>query len=433
MGNTPLSPSPRVVIVGAGFGGLQAAKALKRARVQLTLIDRSNHHLFQPLLYQVATATLSPADIATPIRSVLRDQENTEVLMAEVHGIDRARRAVQLNDREIPFDYLVLATGARHSYFGHEEWERFAPGLKSIADATRVREKILSAFESAEMEEDPDRRQQWLNFVLVGGGPTGVEMAGAIAELSHRALASDFRRIDPKSTRVILIEAGPRLLGAFAPDLSQHAQSALERLGVDVRTNSRVEKIDGEGVRFGDTFLPSRTVIWTAGVQASPAGQWLGAEMDRAGRVKVLPDLSVPGQPNIFVVGDSALALAEDGTPLPGVAPVAMQQGRYIARLIQNRIRGDKETKPFHYVDKGNLATIGRKSAVCQIGRIHLTGLIAWVAWAVVHIYYLIGFRNRLLVMLDWAYNYFTFQRGARLIVARSLFFLAFLPLRPPV
>lgn len=414
------SSLPHVVIVGAGFGGLQAAKGLQGADCLVTVIDRSNHHLFQPLLYQVATATLSPADIASPIRSVLRDQKNADVLMAEVLGVDTQRQVVKLEDREVPYDYLVLATGARHSYFGREEWEKYAPGLKSVSDATRIREKILAAFEAAEMEPDAAKRASALNFVLVGGGPTGVEMAGAIAELAHRALASDFRRIDPKSARILLVEAGTRVLATFSERISQRAKADLEQLGVEVRLSQRVDKIDDQGVYIGDTFIPSHNVIWTAGVKASPVGQWLGKETDRAGRLKVLPDLTAPDLPNVWVIGDAALALAENGQPLPGVAPVAMQEGRYVAKAVKQRLAGShEELRPFHYVDKGNLATIGRTSAVCEVGKLRFTGVVAWFVWAAVHIYYLIGFRNRALVMMDWAYNYFTFQRGARLIVAR--------------
>lgn len=413
--------SPHVVIVGAGFGGLRATQALARADVSVTVIDRSNHHLFQPLLYQVATATLSPAHIATPIRSVLRQQSNAEVLMAEVQGVDLDRKVVRTDAGERAFDFLVLATGARHAYFGNDEWEPYAPGLKSLADATTIRQKILTAFEKAETELDPQKRQSLLRFILVGGGPTGVEMAGAIAELAHRALASDFRRIDPAAAQILLVEAGPRILGTFPQTLSEKAKRSLERLGVKVLTNSRVEKIDGAGVWLAGKCLESTTVIWTAGVMASPAGKWLKADTDRAGRVKVGPDLSVPGRNNVFVIGDAAAALDAEGKLLPGVAPVAMQEGKYVARVIRGRLRGESNPAPFRYRDKGSLATVGRKAAVADLGKVRLSGLPAWVAWIVVHIYYLIGFRNRVVVMMEWGWAYLTFQRGARLIIPRAI------------
>ncbi len=407
---------PNVVIVGAGFAGIRVAKGLSRAKVKVTVIDRSNHHLFQPLLYQVATATLSPAAIASPIRGILRYQANTEVVLAEVTGVNSKSRRVLAGEREFPFDYLVLATGARHSYFGHDEWEKFAPGLKAIPDATAIRQKILYAFELAEMESDATTRENLLRFILVGGGPTGVEMAGAIAELSHRALASDFRRIDPRSAKVILIEAGPRLLNAFPEMLSLKAKKSLERLGVEVMLNARVQGINETGVALENSRIFSRTVIWTAGVMASPVGKWLGVETDRAGRVKVGADLSLPGEPNVFVLGDAAHVLDEKGQPLPGVAPVAMQEGQFIAELIRKRIAGKATPKVFRYFNKGNLATVGRSSAVADLGRVHLSGWLAWMAWLFVHIFYLIGFRNRLIVMTEWAWAYFTFQRGSRLI-----------------
>ncbi|HZP83981.1 MAG TPA: NAD(P)/FAD-dependent oxidoreductase [Chthonomonadaceae bacterium] len=414
--NRPASDStvPHVVIVGGGFGGLLAARGLRNAPVRVTIIDRNNYHLFQPLLYQVATAGLSPADIAAPIRNVVGRQRNTSVIMAEVVGVDTEAQRVLLPDRSVPYDYLILATGARYNYFGHPEWEALAPGLKSITDAISIREKILLAFESAEMERDPDKQRALMTFILVGAGPTGVEMAGAIAELAHRALARDFRHIDPTSARILLLEAGPRILTAFPEDLAEKAKQALERMGVEVRTNAAVEKVDETGVVVGGKHIPSHTVLWTAGVIASPAGTWLGAETDRAGRVKVQADLSVPGHPNIFVIGDTALAL-QDGKPLPGVAPVAMQQGRYVADLITRRIQGRPE-QPFHYHDKGNVATVGRSFAIVDLSRVKLSGFLAWVLWMAIHIFYLIGFRNRLLVMLEWAWAYFTFQRGARLI-----------------
>jgi NADH dehydrogenase len=416
--------SPRiaqVVVVGAGFGGLRVARNLAGAPVRITVVDRSNYHLFQPLLYQVATASLSPADIATPIRSVLREQKNTEVLMAEVTGVDREHHEVITDQGRLPYDYLVLATGARHGYFGHEDWENNAPGIKTIPDATTIRQKILMAFEAAEMEPDAVRRKKLLTFVLVGGGPTGVEMAGAIAELSHRALALDFRRIDPKSSQVILLEAGPTILASFPRPLAERGKAELERLGVDVRTESRVESVSAEGVLVNGKMIYSPNVIWAAGVVASPVGKWLGAETDRAGRVKVLPDLSVAGSPEIFVIGDAAYVEGEDGKPLPGVAPVAMQQGKYVAATIEERMEGDTSTPPFHYWNKGNLATVGRGFAVADFGKFQISGFIAWVLWLVVHIYYLIGFRNRLLVLAQWAWAYLTFQRGARLITDMKL------------
>jgi len=411
---------PNIVIVGAGFAGIRVAKGLSDSAVKITVIDRSNHHLFQPLLYQVATATLSPAAIASPIRSMLKNQANAEVILAEVTGIDRAKKLVHAGDRYFPYDYLILATGARHSYFGHEEWEKFAPGLKAIPDATAIRQKILLAFEKAEMETSAERRTDWLRFILVGGGPTGVEMAGAIAELAHRALASDFRKIDPRSAHVVLIEAGPRLLASFPESLSEKAKTSLEHLGVEVRLGSRVEQIDADGVVASGERLRSQTVIWTAGVMASPAAKWLGVEPDRLGRVKVGANLSLAEDPNIFVLGDTACALGESGQPLPGIAPVAMQQGQFIARLLRKRLANAKEPDAFHYLDKGNLATVGRSSAVADLGKVKLSGRTAWLAWLFVHIYYLIGFRNRLIVLLEWAWAYVTFQRGSRLILPET-------------
>lgn len=406
---------PRVVIVGAGFGGLQAARALRRAPVDVTVIDRRNHHLFQPLLYQVATAGLSPADISAPIRGILGKQANTRVILDEVTGVDLENQRVIMQGASIPYDYLIIATGAHHSYFGHNEWEPFAPGLKTIPDATSIRRKILLAFEAAELENDPGKRRALMTFVLVGAGPTGVEMAGAIAELAHKALASDFRQIDPASARIVLVEAAPRILGTFPESLAKKSRKALNRLGVEVRTNAPVEAIDSEGVVIAGERLAARTVIWTAGVAASPAGQWLGAEMDRAGRVKVREDLTIPGHPNVFVVGDTAVLMRGD-RPLPGVAPVAMQEGRYAASVIRRLLAGKQEHDPFRYFDKGNLATIGRSFAIAEIGPFKLTGFIGWIIWFFVHILYLIGFRNRFIVAFQWAWAYLTFQRGARLI-----------------
>jgi NADH dehydrogenase len=363
----------------------------------------------------VATAGLSPADISAPIRSVLRGQTNTSVVLAEVTGIDLQEQRVLMQDKSIAFDYLIVATGARHSYFGHDEWEAYAPGLKTIPDATAIRRQILLAFESAETEPDLEKRRALLTFVLVGAGPTGVEMAGAIAELAHKALASDFRTIDPASARIILVEATPRILAAFPESLAKKTVKALNRLGVEVRTHSAVEAINEEGVVIGGQLLPTKTVIWTAGVTASLAGKWLGAETDRAGRVKVQDDLTLPGHPNVFVIGDTA-TLTQNGKLLPGVAPVAMQEGRYVASLIKQDIAGNKQHRPFHYFNKGNVATVGRSYGIVDFGWMRLSGFLAWVTWLSIHIFYLIGFRNRLLVMFQWAWAYLTFQRGARLI-----------------
>jgi NADH:ubiquinone reductase (H+-translocating) len=407
----------RVVIVGAGFGGLWATKTLANAAVEIVVVDRENYHLFQPLLYQVATAGLSPADIAAPIRGIVGAYRNVTVLLGEIVGVDVGARTVSImGGRHVPYDYLILATGARHAYFGHDEWELLAPGLKRIEDATEIRRRILLAFERAESEADADERRRLMNLIIVGGGPTGVELAGAIAELARRALAKDFRNIDPRVTRIILVEAGPRLLPSFPEDLSNDATRRLERLGVEVRLGTPVTAIDSSGVTFGPVRIESRTVIWAAGVAASPAGNWIGAKCDRIGRIEVDRDLSVPGHPEIFAIGDTALALDADGKPLPGIAPVAKQQGRYVGKLIKTRLRGAKRAKPFRYRSYGNLATIGRKAAVIDFGWIHLRGLVAWVIWSVVHIYFLIGFRNRAMVALDWLWAYFTFQRGARLI-----------------
>jgi NADH dehydrogenase len=408
----------RAVIIGAGFGGLSAAKGLARAPFDVTVVDRHNYHLFQPLLYQVATAALSPGDIAGPVRGVLRHQRNANVILAKVSGIDVARREVVAEGRRIPFDELIIATGAEHAYFGND-WASYAPGLKTIDDATYLRRRILLAFERAETEPDADERRRLLNFVVVGGGPTGVEMAGAIAELAKRALASDFRSIDPRSARIILLEAGPRLLPSFDATLSEKARHSLEQLGVEVRLGSGVTDCDGASVAIGRERIETRTIIWAAGVQASPAAEWLGVESDRAGRVRVQADLSVPGHPNIFVVGDAACALGADGQPLPGVAPVAKQQGQYVARLLVARAEG-KTFPPFRYRDFGSLATIGRKRAVAQFGAFKISGLAAWLLWSVAHIYFLIGFRNRLAVALHWLWNYVTFQRGTRLITGIS-------------
>ena len=406
---------PRVVIVGAGFGGLTVAKALAKAPVDITVVDQRNYHLFQPLLYQVATAALSPSDIASPIRTILRGQQNTSVMMAKVTGVDTSAREVVAEDRRIPFDYLVLATGARHAYFGHDDWEAFAKGIKTIDDATGLRRKILLAFEKAEFETDPEERSSLLTFVIVGGGATGVEMAGAIAELARKALAAEFRSIDPTHARIILVEAGPRLLPVFEDHLSEAARRSLEGLGVEVRVSTAVTDCDEAGVSLGDQRIGTRTIIWAAGVQASQAGRWLGAETDRADRVKAAPDLSVPGYPNIFVIGDTAHVLDMDGKPLPGIAPVAKQEGRYVAKLIRKRIAGG-DLPPFRYRDPGALATVGQKRAVVQFRRLRLSGYLAWWIWSVAHVYFLIGFRSRLVVAMNWAWTYVSSQRGARLI-----------------
>jgi NADH dehydrogenase len=410
--------SLRVVIIGAGFGGLSAAKQLAKAPFNVTILDRHNYHLFQPLLYQVATAGLSPADIASPIRGILHRQKNAKVILAKVSGVDTRRSEVLAEGHRIPYDYLVVATGAEHAYFGHD-WSSYAPGLKTIDDATYLRRRILLAFERAETEPDADERRRLLNFVVVGGGPTGVEMAGAIAELAKRALAADFRSIDPRSARIILIEAGTRLLAPFSPALSEAARRSLEQLGVEVRLGARVTDCDCSGVSLDSERIQTRTIMWAAGVKASPVAEWLGAESDRAGRLKVKADLSVPGHSNIFVIGDAAAVTGRDGKPLPGVASVAKQQGAYVANLLAARAHG-RTLPPFRYRDFGSMATIGRKHAVAQIGAFEASGLVAWLLWSLAHIYFLIGFRNRLAVAMNWSWNYVTFQRGTRLITGIS-------------
>lgn len=407
---------PRVAILGAGFGGLEAAKALRDAPVLVTLVDRQNHHCFQPLLYQVATAALSPADIAWPIRAILRKQANARAIMASVTGVDRERGLVLTDRVVVPYDYLVIATGATHSYFGHDEWAEAAPGLKRIEDATRIRSRILCAFERAELTDDERERRRLMTFVVIGGGPTGVEMAGAIAEIARKTLRADFRRIDPALSRILLLEAGPRILSALSEDLSAYATRALRALGVEVRTGALVTGCDASGVAIGKDKIAAGTLIWAAGVVASPAAQWLGARHDRAGRVEVDPDLSVPGAPNIFVIGDAARVVDAHGRPVPGLAPAAKQMGRYVGRLIARRVEGEGVSAPFCYRHYGDLATIGRKAAVVRIGRWRLTGFVGWLFWSVAHIYFLIGARNRLLVAVTWLWGYVTFQRGARLI-----------------
>ena len=410
-----------VVIVGGGFGGLAAAKALKHAPARIILIDRTNHHLFQPLLYQVATSVLTPGQIASPIRGILRGQMNTSVFMGEVTGVSVADKCVFVNDLDrenvrLNYDYLVLATGATHSYFGHPEFEKHAPGLKSVADAVAIRNKILSAFEQAEAEEDPSRHRDLLTFVLVGAGPTGVEMASAIATLVRNTLRSEFRRIDPASARIALIDMGSRVLGTFSEHLSTAAKARLEKLGVEVRLGQGVDQIDNDGVVVGGERIASKTVIWTAGVAPSPAGKWLNAETDRGGRVRIQKDLTVSGHPEIFVVGDTA-SLDQDGKPLSGVAQVAIQQGRYAGRLIHARITGKPASKPFRYFDKGIMAVVGPGYAVLQSGAFHIRGLLAWLAWAAIHLQFLAQSCLRVSVFLQWVWTYLTGQRGSRLIV----------------
>lgn len=406
---------PHVVIVGAGFGGLCAAKGLAGAAVRVTVIDRRNHHVFQPLLYQVATAALTPTQIAAPVRSILRRQKNATVLLAEATGVDVEQRELRLGDRRLAYDHLVIATGARHAYFGHDDWERFAPGLKSIEDALALRRRILLAFERAELEDNPAERRRLLTFVVVGAGPTGVEMAGAIAELARKALLRDFRAIDPGLARIVLVEAGPRVLGPFPPSLSAYAEAALDRLGVEVRLGQAVTGCDADGIDLGEERIGAATLVWAAGVTASPAARWLDASADPAGRVPVGPDLSLEGHPEISVVGDTARVAGPDGRPLPGLAPVAKQQGDYAAGAILARLAG-RAPEPFRYRDHGTLATVGRRAAVVDLKPFRLTGSLGWLLWSVAHVYYLIGFRNRIGVALDWVWSYLTFERGARLI-----------------
>ena len=411
-------PKHRVVVVGAGFGGLAAIKALRHAPASLTVIDRQNYHLFQPLLYQVATASLNPSDISSPIRRIIRHQKNAEVMLADVTGFDLERKCVILADGEVPYDSLIIATGATHSYFGHDEWEEIAPGLKSIEDALEIRRKMLLAFEVAEREQDAKIRDEWMTFVVVGGGPTGVELAGTFREVARMTLARDFRHIDPRNARVVLVQAEPRVLPPYAEELSESATKQLEALGVEVRTDAKVTGIDREGVWIGDERILARTVLWAAGVAASPLGRSLGVPLDRAGRVVVEPDLTIPGHPDVYVVGDLA-HFDQDGKPVPGVAPAAAQMGKHAARNVSLTLRG-RPREPFRYVDKGSMATIGRGAAVAQIGRFKVSGVLAWLLWLFVHIFFLIGFRNRVVVMLEWAWSYFSYDRGARLITGRA-------------
>ncbi len=409
---------PEVVILGGGFGGLYAARALRRAPVRVTVVDKRNHHVFQPLLYQVATAALNPSDIAAPIRRILRRQRNTSIVLAEASAVETDARRVVLLDGAVGYDFLIVATGVTHSYFGHDEWSRYAPGLKTIEDALEMRRRILLAFEAAERETDRERQRAWLTLVVVGGGPTGVELAGALAEIARHVLAHEFQRFDPRTARVLLVEAGPRILPTFSPELSRKAEETLKRLGVDVMTGSPVTGVDPERVLIGDGRIASRTVLWAAGVAAGPLARSLGAPLDRAGRVLVEADLTLPGKPEVFVIGDLA-SLEQDGRPLPGVAPVAIQEGRHAASSIVRTLRGRART-PFRYRDRGTLATIGRAAAVAERRNVRVWGLPAWLLWLVVHIFWLIGFRNRFLVVAEWAWAYLRYERGARLITGDS-------------
>lgn len=414
----PALRRPRVVIVGAGFGGLEAARALRRVPAEVTLVDRRNHHLFQPLLYQVATAALSPGDIAWPIRTVFRGQRNVTVLLAAATGVDLDARLLRIDGDggAIPYDVLVLATGATHGYFGHEDWARFAPGLKTIEDATELRRRLLLAFERAELAEDPSERERQLTFAVIGGGPTGVELAGAISELARHTLRGEFRRIDTRAARVLLIEAGPRVLGNLPATLSATARASLERMGVTVTTDDPVTGVGTEGVTLASGLVPAATIFWAAGVRASSAAEWLGTQADRAGRVVVAPDLSVPGHPEVFVIGDTAAATDSTGRPVPGIAPAAKQMGHFVGRVVAARVAGRSPPRAFAYRHHGDLATVGRRSAVVALDGIRLTGLIGWWFWGLAHVWYLIGFRSRIVVAFNWLWSYLTFQRGARLI-----------------
>lgn len=410
---------PRVVVIGGGFGGLEAARALAKLPVKVTVIDRTNHHTFQPLLYQVATAGISSAEIAAPIRWILRGRKNVEVLLGEVTGFDLSRKVVIVPDVEIPYDYLIVAAGASHSYFGHDEWEPLAPGLKTIEDAMEIRRRVLLAFELAERETLAGEQHLPLNFVIVGAGPTGVELAGTLAEVARQALRNEFQAIDPERTRIILLEGGPRVLPAYTPDLSESAQKQLQKLGVEVRTSTMVTKVEAGAVWVGEERIPAAVILWAAGVRASELGRQLGVPVDRAGRVPVNSDLSIPQHPEVFVIGDLAAFKDEHGNMLPGVAPVAMQEGRAVAKTIARDLH-HQPRKHFHYIDKGSLATIGRAAAVAQFGGLHISGFLAWLGWLFVHIFFLIGFRNRIIVMIRWAWSYFTYERGARLIVGNT-------------
>ena len=410
---------PRIVIIGGGFGGLSAAKALKGANADVIVIDRTNHHLFQPLLYQVATASLSPGDISAPIRHVLRHQRNTSVLLAEVTDVDVRKKIVHIDlpDREIPYDYLIVASGSHHAYFGHDEWEPIAPGLKTVEDATELRRRFLLAFERAEKSTNEAEREAYMTFVIVGGGPTGTELSGALPTIARKALRPDFRNIDTQKTRVILLEGGPRILPTFPEDLSEKARLSLGHLGVEVRTNSIVTRIEPDAVYVGDEKISTRSVFWAAGNAASPLGARLGVPVDKVGRVLVNPDLSIPGHQEVFVVGDLAFKMRENGRQVPGVCPAANQEGTAAAKNIR-RLMGRLPTKPFHYFNKGDLAVIGRSHAIADFGRVRFSGRIAWLLWLFVHIMYLVGFRNRISVFIEWAYSFITYQRGVRLITA---------------
>jgi NADH dehydrogenase len=412
MGEERVKNLPRIVIVGAGFGGLETVRTLRKAPADITIIDRQNHHCFQPLLYQVATAALSPADVAWPIRHILRTQKNATVLMEDVTGVDTARKMLRTNFGEVPYDILVIATGAMHSYFGHDDWAPFAPGLKRIEDATRIRRSIPIAFEQAEIMADSEAQRRLLTFVIVGGGATGVEMAGAIAEIARQTLANDFRRIEPRNARIVLIEAGPRLLPAFPPAQSDYVRGVLMNAGVTVMTDTTVTNCNAQGVDLNSGRMDAATVVWAAGVMASPAAQWLHAEADRAGRVKVNPNLTVPGHPDIFVIGDSAVVNDQNSKPVPGIAAAAKQMGKYAGKLIAARIAGREHTEPFRYMHLGDLATIGRRAAVVSLGPLRLRGFIGWLFWSVVHVYFLIGLRNRFIVAFSWLWSYLTFQRA---------------------
>lgn len=410
-----------VVVVGGGFGGLQVVHGLKGARVRITLIDRRNHHLFQPLLYQVATTALATSEIAWPIRRLYRDRPEVTTLLSEVGGVDRQSRTVILKSGEtIPFDTLVLATGARHAYFGNDAWEKHAPGLKTLEDATTIRRRLLLAFERAELAKTEEEKQAYLTFVVIGAGPTGVEMAGMIAELAHKTLPTEFRNVDTRKTRVLLVEAGPRVLPAFTEDLSAYSKTALEKLGVDVLLGTPVSACTDDGVTVGDTHFPAKTIVWAAGVQASPAAQWLGISADRAGRAEVTPQLNIPDDERIFVIGDTALVKQADGKPVPGVAPAAKQQGNYVARVIKAQLAGQPMSAPFHYRHQGNLATIGKRAAVIDFGKFKLTGVLAWWIWGLAHIYFLIGTRSRLAVAWSWLWIYLSGHHSARLITQKE-------------
>lgn len=411
----------KVVIVGAGFGGMQVAKSLQHPDVEITIIDRRNHHLFQPLLYQVATTLLATSEIAWPIRAVFRNRPDISTLLGDVVGIDRDERRVVLRDgHTVPFDTLVLATGARHAYFGRDEWEPFAPGLKALEDATTIRRRLLLAFERAELETDPKAREALLTFAIIGGGPTGVELAGIIAQLAHHTLVKEFRSIDTRTSRIVLVEAGPRVLPAFHPDLSGYAERALAKIGVTIRTGTPVTSCGEDGIRIGEEFVPTQTVIWAAGVQASKAGQWLDCPTDRAGRVIVEPDLTVKGMPNVFVIGDTALVMGPDAKPVPGIAPAAKQQGKHAAGVIRGRLSNAPSPTAFRYRHLGNLATIGPSAAVIELGRIRLKGWLAWWIWGLAHIYFLIGTRSRLAVAMSWLWTAVTGLHSARLITQKE-------------